>query len=157
MRLNETALGLLLLVSEGDSQLVAQHDAFLRKHAEHWLVREIILYLGRTLKRLDVSSRTLFGLIEPGSCFAGFLAELVFAADRSYMLEGAWEEDDRPAPALHLTESNFGLLPMGNGLSRLETRFLGNPDLLEEARSLKGRDLEADATGKGRPRDRHHG
>ena len=148
MRLNETELGLLLLVSEGDSGLVAQHDAFLREHLEHWLVREIVLYLGRTLKRLDVSSRTLFGLIEPGSCFAGFLAELVFAADRSYMLEGAWEEDDRPPPALHLTQSNFGLLPMGNGLSRLETRFLGHPDLVEEARGLKGRDLEAEAAEK---------
>ncbi len=130
MRLNETDLGLLLLVSEGDSQLVAEHDAFLRKYAEHWLVREIVLYLGRTLKRLDVSSRTLFALIEPGSCFAGFLAELAFAADRSYMLEGSWDKDERPAPELRLTESNFGLLPMGNGLSRLETRFLGDPALL---------------------------
>ena len=148
MRLNETDLGLLLLISEGDSQLVAQHDAFLRKHAEHWLVREIILYLGRTLKRLDVSSRTLFGLIEPGSCFPGFLAELIFAADRSYMLEGSWEENDLPAPELHLTESNFGLLPMGNGLSRLETRFLGHSDLVETARGLAGRNLEAEAAEK---------
>ncbi len=145
MRLNETDLGLLLLVSEGKSDLVAQHDTFLQEHAEHWLVREILLYLGRTLKRLDVSSRTLFALLEPGSCFAGFLTELVFAADRSYMLEGQWEDDDRPAPVLRLTEANFGLLPMGNGLSRLETRFLGNTDLLEQARGLAGRDLQADA------------
>ena len=148
MRLNETDLGLLLLASDGDLDLVAQYDAFLRRHAQHWLVREIILFLGRTLKRLDVSSRTLFALIEPGSCFAGFLAELVFAADRSYMLEGGWEKDDRPPPALWLEDSNFGLLLMGNGLSRLETRFLGNPELLEQARDLKGRDLEAAAAEK---------
>ena len=148
MRLNETDLGLLLLVSEGDSDLVAEHDAFLREHAQNWLVREIILYLRRTLKRLDVSSRTLLALIEPGSCFAGFVAELVLAADRSYMLEGSWEDDDRPAPALRMSEANFGLLRMGNGLSRLETRFLGNADLLEEAHGLTGRELEADAAEK---------
>ena len=144
LRLNETGLGLLLLTSRGDPELVARHDAFLREHAGHWLVREIILYLKRTLKRLDVSSRTLFALVEPGSCFAGFLAELLFAADRSYMLEGTFEDAEDPAPTVRLTETNFGLLPMGNGLSRLETRFVGNSELLEQARRLVGRDLDAD-------------
>jgi benzoyl-CoA-dihydrodiol lyase len=97
------------------------------------------------MKRIDVTSRSLFALIEPGSCFAGSLAEITFACDRSYMLRGTFEGDNRPAPTLALSPANFGPYPMGNGLSRLETRFLGDPDALARARDLKGRALEAEA------------
>ena len=138
-------IGLLILASEGDADAVAAHDAFLREHGGHWLVREIVLFWKRTLKRVDVSSRTLFALIEPGSCFVGFLAELLLAADRTYMFEGEREGDDRPPPRIRLSELNFGPLPMANGLSRLETRFLGDPDRVAELRSTAGRDFDAEA------------
>src|SRR4030095_12556152 len=92
-----------------------------------WLVREIRLYLKRVLKRVDVSSRTVFALIEPGSCFAGTLLELALAADRSSMLDGTRPEDEAPAATVRLTDANFGAYPMVNGLTRLQSRFLGEP------------------------------
>ena len=100
-------------------------------HADDWLVREIRLYLKRVFKRVDLTARSLFTLVEPGSCFAGSLAELVFAADRAFMFSGTRAGDNRPAAMLRLSGLNFGGLPMSNGLSRLETRFLGEPDSLE--------------------------
>ncbi|MFQ5968011.1 MAG: benzoyl-CoA-dihydrodiol lyase, partial [Acidimicrobiia bacterium] len=129
--------------TEGGSDLAAAHDAFLLEHMDDWLVREIVLYWKRTLKRLDVGSRTAFTLVEPGSCFVGLLAELVFAADRSYMLEGQRVGDDREAPVLRLTSMNLGPLPMPNGLSRLETRFWGHPERLAEAEAMAGKNLTA--------------
>ncbi len=145
LRANETRLGLLVLTSEGSLEAVAAHDAFLLENLDHWLVREIVLYWKRTLKRLDVSSRTIFTLVEPGSCFAGVLAELLFASDRSYMLEGQWEDDSRPEATIRLSAMNFGPLPMPNGLPRLATRFLGSPELFEAARASGERDFNADA------------
>jgi benzoyl-CoA-dihydrodiol lyase len=145
LRFNEPRLGLLVLASEGDLDLVARHDAALLERRDHWLFREILLYWKRTLKRLDVSARTLFALVEPGSCFAGLLAELVFAADRIYMFSGERAGSDRPPPALRLSEASFGLLPMPNGLGRLQTRFLGEPERLLAAREAIGRDLDAPA------------
>ena len=145
LRFNEDKLGTLLIKTEGDSSLVEAFDNFLHKHRDHWYVREILLYMKRTFKRLDVTSRTTFTLIEPGSCFTGFLAELLFAVDRSYMLDGQFEDDVRSAPAIRLSVSSFGLLPMANGLTRLETRFLGEPQSYEQARSLVGQSLDADA------------
>ena len=120
-------------------------DRFIYQNRDHWLVREILLYSKRTLKRLDVSARSTFALVEPGSCFVGFLADVLFSVDRSYMLEGQFEEDTRPAPGIRLTSSNFGPLPMSNNLSRLETRFLGEPQSYEQARSLIGQSLDARA------------
>ena len=108
-------------------------------------MREIILYLKRVMKRIDVSSRSLIALVEPGSCFAGTLLELVLAADRSFMLDGALEGDNRPAPRLRLTAMNFGPLPMANGLSRLASRALDDPSRLEAARARTGEDLDAAA------------
>ena len=143
LRFNEPALGTLIFKAEGDPEQVEAFDNFLHRHAGHWLMREILLYIKRTLKRLDLTSRTTFTLVEPGSCFVGFLAELLFAADRSYMLDGQFEGDSRPAPGIGLTASNFGPLPMSNGLTRLETRFLGEPESLENARALVGRTLDA--------------
>jgi benzoyl-CoA-dihydrodiol lyase len=129
---------------------VAAHDRFLIGHADNWLIREIVLCWKRTRKRLDVSSRTLFALVEPGSCSVGLLAELILASDRSYMFEGERQGDERPPPVIRLTEMNFGPRPMPNDVNRLETRFYGEPERWEEARTLLGKDLDsaaADAAG----------
>ena len=148
LRVNESRLGLLLITTEGDPDLVTEYDSFLLAHSDDWLVREINLYWRRTLKRLDVTSQTLFALIEPGSCFVGFLGELIFAVDRSYMFEGEREDSDLPPPMVRISGSNFGLLPMANGLTRLQTRFLGDPASLQNARSLIGQELEAPAAAE---------
>jgi benzoyl-CoA-dihydrodiol lyase len=110
-------------------------------------VREILLFVKRTLKRLDLTSRTLVALVEPGSCFAGLLAEILFAADRVYMLNGTFEDDNRPPATIHLTPSNFGLLPMSNGISRLATRFFGHAEVDARLKALVGVPLDATAAG----------
>jgi benzoyl-CoA-dihydrodiol lyase len=143
MRFNEPAIGTLIFKSTGDQEKLLAHDAFMHANTDNWLVREVQLYWKRTLKRIDLTSRTLFTFIEPGSCFAGVLAELIFAADRAYMLEGQFEGDDTPPAAIVLTDSNFGPLPMCNGISRLETRFLGEPDTVNEAQATIGRAKQA--------------
>jgi benzoyl-CoA-dihydrodiol lyase len=125
--------------SDGDLSEVAAVDGGLRSIADDdWLAREVVLLWKRVLKRIDVTSRSLVALIEPGSCFAGLLAELALGADRSYMLDGEREGDPRPAPELLLTESSFGMLPMANGLSRLESRCWGRPDALTKVRERVG-------------------
>ncbi len=140
LRLNETSLGLLVLRAEGDPAAVLAMDATLEAHASDWLVREIRLMWKRVLKRLDVTARSLIALIEPGGCFAGTLAELVFAADRSIMLAGG----NRPT-TLALSALNFGAYPMGNGLTRLQTRFLGEPASVAAARARAGELLDGAA------------
>jgi benzoyl-CoA-dihydrodiol lyase len=145
LRVNEEAIGLWALRTTGAADLVEAHDRFLEQHAGHWLVREIRLYLRRTLKRLDVTSRSLFALIEPGSCFSGTLLELALAADRSYMLAGAREGDDTPPPTVRLTAANFGAYPMPNGLSRLASRFLAEPGRVDDLKGRIGQDLDAEA------------
>ena len=134
LRFNEPALGILVFRSEGDPKRVLDVDALLDNREADWLVREIRLLWQRVLKRIDLTSRSLFTLIEPGSCFAGFLAELVFAADRSLMFEGTRQGDNRPEAELRLSGLNFGGLRMSNGLTRLETRFFGEPEGIEKAR-----------------------
>ncbi len=141
LRLNEPTLGLLLLRTQGDPAAVVEADRLLEAHARDWLVREITLLLKRVLKRLDLTSRSLIALIEPGSCFAGTLAELAFAADRAVMLSGP--RNGAAAPVLTLTAGNFGPYPMSNGLTRLETRFLGEPDSIARARAAIGEALDA--------------
>ncbi len=143
LRFNEPAIGTIIISSAGAAGSVRDYDRFLQRHRDNWLIREIILYWKRTLKRLDVTSRTSFAFIEPGSCFAGFLAELLFAVDRSYMLDGQFEDDDTAPAAIILTESNFGPLPMANGLTRLETRFLGEPDSVATAWQSIGQNIDA--------------
>ncbi|MEQ8652638.1 MAG: 2,3-epoxybenzoyl-CoA dihydrolase [Kiloniellales bacterium] len=145
LRFNRPEIGCLVLKSEGEATGVAAYDAFLQAQAETWLGREILLYWRRVMKRLDMTARSLFALVEPGSCFAGFLAEVLFAADRSYMLLGQFDGDNRPAATLQLSKLNFGAFPMVNGLSRLETRFLGEPESFSAAEGLIGQDLDADA------------
>ncbi len=145
LRFNEPTIGCLVVKSEGDPALVTAYDSFLQEQAADWLGHEILLYWRRVMKRLDITARSIFTLVEPGSCFAGFLAELLYAADRSYMLLGQFEGDNRPAATIRLSKLNFGAFPMVNGLSRLETRFLGEPDTLTAAEGLIGQELDADA------------
>ena len=143
LRFNEGEIGTIVIKTEGDSDRVSSYDQQLQDLANDWLVNEIRLYLQRTWKRLDVTSKTTFAFVEPGSCFAGFLADLLFAVDRSYMLDGQFEDDDRPAATLRLSDASFGMLRMANGLTRLETRFLGDSQALETATANRGRDIDA--------------
>ncbi len=143
LRFNEPEVGLWVLRTGGEAERVAAADRALVAHAGDWLVREITLYLKRTLKRLDVSARSLLALIEPGSCFSGTLLELALAADRSFMLEGTFEDSNLPPARLRLGAMNFGPLPMGNGLTRLATRFLADPGHLATLEARAGEDLEA--------------
>ncbi|MGY4304351.1 benzoyl-CoA-dihydrodiol lyase [Bradyrhizobium sp. USDA 4369] len=144
LRLNELGIAMLVFKSHGDRAQVLAHDAFLDANKAHWLVNEIRHYWKRVLKRIDVTSRTLVTLVEPGSCFAGTLAELVFASDRSYMLIGTIQGDNRPAPAIELSAMNFGPYPMSHGLTRLESRFLADPSELDRVREHAGQPLEAE-------------
>jgi benzoyl-CoA-dihydrodiol lyase len=147
LRTNENELGTWVIRTGGDVDTVLAYDAQLADLADHWFVHETVQYLRRTLKRLDVTSRSLVAVIEPGSCFAGLLAELALASDRQYMLDGVYEDVDPDAdPAvLVLTASNDGRLPMGNGLSRLQSRFWGHDDDFEAARKHFGERLDAPA------------
>jgi benzoyl-CoA-dihydrodiol lyase len=172
LRTNEPELGTWVWRTNGDPWQVLAYDRLLLDNSGDWLVNEIILYLKRTLKRLDVTSRSLIALIEPGSCFAGSLLELAMAADRSYMLAGAFEDartaeetgtaeensvagdgsrPPEPVPAMIVIgAANLGALPMANGLSRLATRFFGDPDGLAAAEKEAGAELLAeDAEGLG--------
>ena len=142
LRHNEPAIGTLVITAEGGLDAVAAHDAFLLAHRGHWLAREILLYWKRLLKRIDLTSRSLIALVEPGSCFAGFLLELILAADRAYMLDGPFE-DGGEAAAVRLTESNFGCFPGVNGLTRLESRCLDDEGAVSRARQQVGHDLAA--------------
>jgi benzoyl-CoA-dihydrodiol lyase len=145
LRANEEKIGIWVFKTEGSADLVEAHDRALQEHAADWLVREIRLYLKRTFKRIDVSSRSVFALIEPGSCFTGTLLELALAADRSYMLDGAHEGDARPPAAVRLTGMNFGAYLMPNGLTRLQSRFLGDSGHADDLKRSIGMDLDAPA------------
>ena len=142
LRANEADLGLWVLKTEGDADAVLAAGKALMDHRDHWLANETIGYLRRTLARIDVTSRSLYAVIDQASCFAGLLFELALAADRSYML--ALLEGYDNAPAVTLDETNFGLLPMINGQSRIATRFHGHQQTLAAVRNLKGKALLAD-------------
>ena len=148
LRTNEDEIGLWVLRTSGRADLVEAYDRLLAAHREDWLVREIRLYLKRTFKRVEVSSRSVFALVEPGSCFAGTLLELVLAADRSYMLDGARPGDTKPPAVVRLTEMNFGAYPMVNGLTRLASRFLAEPGRTDKLRARIGEDLDAAAAAE---------
>jgi len=146
LRLNEGEIGVLIFKSQGDPAQVLAYDAFLDANKGHWLAREILHYWKRVLKRIDLTSRSLVALIEPGSCFAGTLAEIALACDRSFMLIGARAGDNRPPATLALSGLNFGSYPMSNGLTRLATRFLGEPESVDKARAETGKMLDAEAS-----------
>ncbi len=143
MRTNELDIGTWLIKTQGDAAAVLQMDEVLQKHSQHWFVRETVGLLRRTLSRLDLSSRSLFALIEPGSCFAGTFLELALACDRSYQL--ALPDDAAKAPKITVGDVNFGLYPMATGESRLERRFYGEEPALSAVRAKLGQPLDADA------------
>jgi benzoyl-CoA-dihydrodiol lyase len=143
MRTNELDIGLWLIKTEGDPADVLAMDETLQRHKKHWLVRETIGLLRRTFSRLDVSSRSLFALIEPGSCFAGTFLELALACDRSYML--ALPDDAGRAPKITVVEANFALYPMVTGQSRLARRFYAEEAAIDAVRLQEGQALDADA------------
>ena len=150
LRLNEGEIGTWVFRSEGAHAAVEAVEKVLIDQADDWLVREIRLYWKRTLKRLEVSSRSLMALVEPGSCFAGLLLELVLAADRVYMLDGVFEESELPPATIRLSPLNFGPFPMVNGLTRLQSRFLSDPEHVAYLQTRTGEAIdaqEADALG----------
>jgi benzoyl-CoA-dihydrodiol lyase len=144
LRINELETAMLVFKSHGERANVVACDAFLEANKAHWLVNEIRQYWKRVLKRIDVTSRTLVTLVEPGSCFVGTLAELVFAADRSYMLIGQKQGDNRAPPAIELTAMNFGPYPMSHGLTRLQSRFQADPTDLDRAQASTGKPIDAE-------------
>lgn len=143
LRMNEAELTTWIFKTSGDGARVVAYDDLLERTADDWLSREISLYWRRTLKRVDTTSRSIIAHITPGSCFAGTLFELSLAADRTCMLEGQFEGDNRPAATVRLSGMNFGPMTMGNGLTRMQTRFLGEPDSVDNAKARLGDDLEA--------------
>jgi benzoyl-CoA-dihydrodiol lyase len=144
IRLNELEIAAIVFKSSGDPGDVLAYDRFLDANQQHWLAREIRLLWKRVLKRVDLTSRSLVTLIEPGSCFAGTLAELPLASDRAYMLIGGRGGDNKPPASIALAEANFGPYPMANGLTRLASRFLAAPDDLERVKAECGKTIEAE-------------
>ncbi len=143
LRSNQLDLGTWLIRTEGDANAMLATDATLLEHKDHWFVRETVGYLRRTLQRLDVTSRSLFALVDEGSCFAGTLFELALACDRSYML--ALPDDPDDAPQIVVGDANFGLYPMITGDSRLGRRFYAEEPALTALRARAGQPLDADA------------
>ena len=144
LRVNEREIGTWVFRTEGAAAHVEAADAALLANSEHWLVRETLMFLKRVFKRIDVSARSIITLVEPGSCFTGTLLELVFAADRSFMLDGTFEGSNQPPATVRLTGMNFGPLTMPNGLTRLAHRFLHDPALVAEAEERVGEDIDAE-------------
>ena len=144
LRLNALDEGLLVFQTQGDPSAVLTHERLLMDNKDHWLANEVLQYWKRVLKRIDVTSRSMVALVEHGSCFAGVLAELLFAVDRSYMMEDEFEGDNRPIATVTLSEANFGPFPMGNDMTRLHARFYGTPDAVEVAKDHLCEALEAE-------------
>ena len=145
LRNNEKELGLIEFQTQGDPAQVVAHEALLLANKDHWLAGEVLQYWKRVLKRIDMTSRSLVAIVEHGSCFAGPLAELLWAVDRSYMMLEDFDGDNRPLATVTLTDGNFGSYPMGNDLTRLQTRFLGTPEHIETLKEdILGAPQEAD-------------
>ncbi len=144
IRLNEFETAAIVFKSSGDPAQVLAYEQFLDANKDYWLAHEIRHLWKRILKRIDLTSRSLVTLVEPGSCFAGTLAELIFAADRSYMLIGTRDGDNQPPATITLADANFGAYPMSNGLTRLASRFLANPADVDAARAERGKKLNAE-------------
>jgi benzoyl-CoA-dihydrodiol lyase len=143
IRLNELEVAAVVFKSSGDLARVLAYERFLDAHGNHWLAREIRLLWKRVLKRVDLTSRSLAALIEPGSCFAGTLAELAFASDRAYMLAGNREGDNEPPASIALAAANFGAYPTANGLTRLGCRFLADPSAVDAVQAARETLLDA--------------
>ena len=147
LRINELELGVIVFKSVGDPAKVLEHENVVLG-ADDGFAREIRLYWKRVLKRIDLTSRSLVCLIENGSCFAGWLAEIAFACDRSYMMQGEFDGDNRAPATLTLSAASFGPLPMSNDLTRLQTRFLGEPESVARAEAARGQPLDAEAASE---------
>jgi len=145
LRLNEREMGLVVFRTQGDTDALLAHEELLLSNSDHWLANEILKYWKRVLKRVDMTSRSLVALVEHGSCFAGVLAELLWSVDRSYMMLEEFEGDNRPLSGITLSEGNFGPYPMGNDLTRLQTRFLGDPEDVGALKEKIGENLDAEA------------
>jgi benzoyl-CoA-dihydrodiol lyase len=148
IRLNELDVAAIVFKSSGDPAAVLAYDNVIDANKDHWLAREIRHLWKRVLKRIDLTSRSLVTLIEPGSCFAGTLAEIAFASDRSYMLIGTREGDNKAPAVIALSDANFGAYPMSNGLTRLACRFLADPADLDAAKAERGARLDAERAEK---------
>ncbi|TDK46184.1 2,3-epoxybenzoyl-CoA dihydrolase [Antarcticimicrobium luteum] len=148
LRLNEREVGLLVFRTQGDPEKLIAHEKLLIDNADHWLANEILKYWKRVLKRVDLTSRSMAAMVEHGSCFAGVLAELLWSCDRGYMMLDAFEGDNRPMATVTLTEGNFGLYPMSNDLTRLQTRFLGTPETVDALKARIGEPMDADEADK---------
>ena len=133
LRVNEPEIGLVCIRTQGSVENVLALDRTLAANRDHWLVREIVLLMARTLRRLDLTAKSFFAIVEPGSCFAGSLLELLVASDRSYMLNNP----DEPV-AIAFSELNAGAFPMSNGLTRLQSRFLSEPQRVDEVLTQQG-------------------
>ena len=145
LRFNEEEIGTWVFKSVGDAAQVLAADELLENHADHWFIREVLLFTRRVLKRIDVSARSLIAAIEPGSCFAGTLLEFVLAADQSYMLSGQFEDDEAPPATLTLSAHNFGRYPMVTGITRIEARFQNDAAAIAQLERSIGTALAAEA------------
>ena len=143
LRLNELEAGTWIFKTQGDAAKILAYDSALEANKTDWFVREVLLNAKRVLKRIDVTSRSLVALIEPGSCFAGTLAEIAFACDRCWMFAGKMKGDNRPEAMMALSALNFGAYPMSNDLTRLATRFLGEPQSVDAAKASIGKAIDA--------------
>ncbi|TDE35955.1 2,3-epoxybenzoyl-CoA dihydrolase [Antarcticimicrobium sediminis] len=148
LRLNEREIGTLVFRTQGDPEKLIAHEKLLIDNGDHWLANEILKFWKRVLKRVDLTSRSMAAMVEHGSCFAGVLAELLWACDRGYMMLDDFEGDNRPTATVTLTPGNFGLYPMSNDLTRLQTRFLGTPETVDALKAKIGEPMEADAADK---------
>ncbi len=148
LRFNELDIGVIIFSSSGCIETVLKYDKLLHDFSSFWLTKEIKNSWERTLKRIDLTSRSLITLIEPGSCFGGFLSEIIFCSDRSYMAEGYFEGDEQPQASLTLSKSNFDFFGMSNGLSRLKTRFLDQDSKLNELIEVIGKTLLSEEANK---------
>ncbi len=144
LRFNEPEIGLVIFCSSGNPELLLEHESLVLENQSHWLAKEICSLWKRVLKRVDLTSRSMIALVENGSCFAGVLAELLFAVDRSYMMQGEFEEDIRPTAKICLSKANFGAFTMSNGLTRLATRFIGDKESESLAAGMVGKMIDAE-------------
>ena len=143
LRFNELDLGVIIFSSQGSLNNILFYDNLLHEYSSNWFIKEIKHLWNRTLKRIDVTSRSLVTFIEPGSCFGGFLSEIIFASDRSYMAEGVFENSNDPEAKIALSKSNFNFFKMSNGITRLETRFLNESEKIKELENEIGKELDS--------------
>ena len=143
LRFNELDLGVIIFSSQGSLNNILLYDNLLHEYSSNWFIKEIKHLWNRTLKRIDVTSRSLVTFIEPGSCFGGFLSEIIFASDRSYMAEGVFENSNDPEAKIALSKSNFNFFKMSNGITRLETRFLNESEKIKELENQISNELDS--------------